>query len=227
VLFDLFHTLVRVPPAPDTGTYTWDELGVSQSDWQRVLFADRPGRGIGRVRDPVEGFRLLAHEIDPTIPMERIERAALRRVARFDRTLETPEPAVVDALSRLRAHGVKIALVSNAGFDEIGAWPRSPLAPHFDATIFSCEVGAAKPDRAIYEHALRGVGVAAADAVFVGDGGSDEHRGARAVGLQPVIVTRYASTLWPEKIAELRPHADHAFEDVAAFADHVVAGGRP
>lgn len=227
VLFDLFHTLVNVRPAADTQTYTWDELGVSQHDWERVLFADRPGRAVGRVSDPVEGFRLLAHEIDPSIPLERIERAALRRVARFDLTLETPDPAVVDALVRLRRAGTKVALVSNAGFDEIGAWPRSPLAPHFDATVFSCDVAVAKPDAAIYRHALDRIGVAAEDAVFVGDGGSDEHRGARAVGLRPVIVTRLAASIWPEKVAARRVHADHAFDDVVAFTDHVLGEETP
>jgi putative hydrolase of the HAD superfamily len=133
----------------------------------------------------------------------------------------------VDAVRRLRRHGMKIALVSNAGADEVGAWPRSPFAPHFDAAVFSCDVGAVKPDPAIYEHALRAVGVAAEEAVFVGDGGSDEHRGARAVGLQPVIVTRYAAALWPEAVAARRVHADHAFEDVPEFVDRLLGRTGP
>jgi putative hydrolase of the HAD superfamily len=226
VLFDLFHTLVQVRPSADTNSYTWDDLGVSQADWERVLFNDRPGRAVGAVRDPVEGFRMLAHEIDPAIPLDRIERAALRRVARFEHHVANPEPEVVDAVARLKRAGMRIALVSNAGFDEIGAWPRSPLAPHFDATVFSCDVGVAKPDAAIYEHALERVGVPARDAVFVGDGGSDEHRGARAVGLTPVIVTRMAASIWPSKVADRRRHADHEFHDVVAFADHVLGERR-
>src|SRR5262245_22002267 len=151
VLFDLFHTLVQVQPSPDTGAHTWFDLGIPQETWERVLFEDRPGRGVGRVRDPVEGMRLLAHQVDPAIPMATIERTARRRMERFDRTLVDAEPRVVGALARLRGAGVRIALVSNAGFDEIGAWPRSPLAPHFDATVFSCAVGVAKPDAGIYE----------------------------------------------------------------------------
>lgn len=224
VLFDLFHTLVQVRPSADTGAHTWFDLGVAREDWERVLYEDAPGRAVGRTRDPVDGMRRLAHAIDPSIPLSRIERAARRRLERFDRTLETVEPSVTDAVARLRAAGTRIALVSNAGFDEIGAWPRSPLAPLFDAAVFSCEVGCAKPDRAIYEEALERIGVAAADAVFVGDGGADEHRGARAVGLRPVLVTGLID-LPPERWAARRAHADHEFEDVARFADHVLGGG--
>jgi len=217
VLFDLFHTLVSVRPSADTGGHTWHDLGVSHEAWETVLFADRPGRAVGRTRDAFEGMRLLAHEIDPSIPLHRIERAARRRIQRFDRTLADPEPSVTDAVRRLRAAGARTALVSNACFDEIGAWPRSPLAPLFDATVFSCEIGRIKPDREIYETALARIGVAAADAVFVGDGGSDEHRGAREAGLRTVLVTRLAA-LPPERLAARRAHADHEFEDVETFA---------
>jgi len=226
VLFDLFHTLVQVQPSPDTRQHTWHDLGVTQDEWYRVLFEDRPGRALGRVRDPVEGMRMLVDGIDPSIPHERVARAALRRVERFDRTLESVPETTTAAVARLRAAGFRIALVSNAGWDEIGAWPRSPLAPHFDATVFSCDVGVVKPDPAIYEHALRRVGVAADEAVFVGDGASDEHRGARALGLRTVLVTRLGS-LTPERVAERRAHADEVHDDVETFAERLLgANGR-
>jgi FMN phosphatase YigB (HAD superfamily) len=55
--------------------------------------------------------------------------------------------------------------------------------------------------------------------LFVGDGGSDEHRGARAVGIRSVLVTRLLATWWPERVAERRTHADWEFEDVPAFVE--------
>jgi hypothetical protein len=85
VLFDLFHTLVQVQPSPDTNAHTWFDLGIAREDWERVLYEDRPGRAVGRTRDPVEGMRMLAHAVDPTIPLARIEAAARRRMERFDR----------------------------------------------------------------------------------------------------------------------------------------------
>jgi putative hydrolase of the HAD superfamily len=61
--------------------------------------------------------------------------------------------------------------------------------------------------------------VHAKDAVFVGDGGSDEHRGARAAGISPVLVTRFLSMYWPEKMEERKAHADWIFDDVPAYVD--------
>ena len=224
VLFDLFETLVSVRPDPVRETYTWHELGISREAWLREHFADHAGRAVGKVRDPIESLRLVAHAIDPTIPMDRIERAALMRVERFANALEEPEPRIVDAVERVRRTGARVALVSNALFEEVEAWPRSPLAQHFDAAVFSCDVGIAKPERGIYEAALSRIDIPARDAVFVGDGDSDEHRGARAVGLTPILVTRFAAHRG-EQIVERRRPVDHEFDDVVAFADHLVADG--
>lgn len=222
VLFDLFHTLVHVRADPDSKRYTWDDLGVSQADWERALYADRVGRATGKVRDPVEGIRGLVHDINPTIPVDRIADAALRRMARFERHVAAPDAEQVEAVRRLHRRGVKIALVSNAAWDEISAWDRSPFAEFFHAAIFSCDVGVVKPDRRIYEIALERIGCGPADAVFVGDGGADEHRGAKALGMRTVLVTRYAEETWPGVTAKRRPHADHHCHDVATFADHLL-----
>ena len=136
--------------------------------------------------------------------------------------MRNPEPDVVDAVRRLRRSGRRLALVSNAGFDEIGGWGASPLAEHFDAVVFSCEVGMAKPDAGIYEHALARVGVTASESLFVGDGGSDEHRGARRVGLRTALVTRYLAESLPGLVAERRLHADEHHEDVPSLADRLL-----
>jgi FMN phosphatase YigB (HAD superfamily) len=45
--------------------------------------------------------------------------------------------------------------------------------------------------------------------VFVGDGGSDELQGARAVGLRTVFVSGVIEELWPERIEPRRAVADH------------------
>jgi putative hydrolase of the HAD superfamily len=83
--------------------------------------------------------------------------------------------------------------------------------------VFSYQVGVRKPDARIYARALDALGVAPADAIFVGDGGSDEHRGARALGMRTVLVTRLAGAWLPDVLAARRVHADWEFDDVAAF----------
>jgi putative hydrolase of the HAD superfamily len=219
VLFDLFDTLIRAITTDGTEPPTWEELGIPIEAWQRRWFDNRDGRAIGRVADPLEALRVVVHDIDPSIPMERIARASERRVRRFARSLVQVDAAVVGAVERLRASGVRTALVSNACVGEVEAWPQSPLAPHFDAALFSCEIGVAKPDRAIFETALARLGVDASDAIFVGDGASDEHRGARAAGLRTALVTRFAHDRWAHAMPERRKLVDWTFDDVPAFVE--------
>jgi putative hydrolase of the HAD superfamily len=221
VLFDLFHTLVSVPrPGGEFGPTVAAALGIpdAHAEFQRRYYDDDVlDRCRGRVRDPREILRTLAHGLDPTISEDRITEALGWRRRRFEHGLVAVEPAILAALDRLRAAGVRTALVSDAGYDDVEAWERSPLVDRIDATVFSFELGARKPEPAIYRHALRSVGVEPSDALFVGDGGSDEHRGARAVGMGAVLVTRLLSYAWPDAAAARRAHADWEFADVPEF----------
>ena len=219
VLFDLFHTLALVPPPAEVGDPTIPEiLGLSSAEFQRKYYEeDVLGRCLGHIHDDVEAMRLIARSIDPTVSEERILAAVESRRRRFESSLIGIERPILAALDRLSAAGVRMALVSDAGADDVACWARSPLRSRLDAVVFSYEVGVRKPDPRIYKHALDALGVRPDESIFVGDGGSDEHRGARAVGLPTVLVTRYLRMWWPERVAERRPHADWEFEDVAAF----------
>jgi len=221
VLFDLFHTLASVPPPGLSGEIPIPEiLGVCETEWRRLYYDDDVlGRCLGRVHDPVEAMRLVTHRLDPTVDEERIQAAVESRLRRFEIGLVRIEERVLEALDRLRSAGIRTALVSDAGADDVESWFRSPLKERLDATVFSYRLGIRKPDRRIYEHALDQIGVYAEEAMFVGDGGSDEHRGARATGMSTVLVTRFAKQWWPEKIEERRAHVDWEFEDVPAFVD--------
>ena len=232
VLFDLFHTLVCVPPPALVGEQTVPEiLGVAPDEWHRLYYHDDVlGRCLGRVLDGVEAMRLVTHSIDPTVDEERILAAVESRRRRFEIGLVEVEDAMLAALDRLRSAGIRTAIVSDAGADDVESWSRSPLGSRVDATFFSYRLGYRKPDPRIYLHALQAVGVPPADAIFVGDGGSDEHRGARAVGMGTVLVTKLYSIWAPQDIEARRPHADWEFEDVPAFVEalglgaHTVAG---
>jgi putative hydrolase of the HAD superfamily len=219
VLFDLFHTLAGVPPPAFAGEAPVpDILGVSAAEWQRRYYEDDVlGRCVGRVVDSVDAMRLVTHSIDPTVPEERILAAVASRRRRFEAGLLEIEEGILSALERLRAAGIRTALVSDAGADDVECWPRSPLCERLDAVVFSYQVGVRKPDPRMYECALDAIGARPDTAIFVGDGGSDEHRGARAVGMKTALVTRLVALWWPETIAARRAHADWEFEDVPAF----------
>lgn len=214
VFFDLFHTLVDVAAAPGaSGRYTADILGVGRERWNAACFSDH--HALCSPSDQLQVVRTLAHSIDPTIPMARIEQAALERQRRFDHALCHVEDEVLAVLGQLRERGLRLALISNASSGEVSAWPRSPLAGYFDMALFSCACGWKKPQPQIYELALTGLGVRPGQTLFVGDGGSDEHLGARRCGLHSVLLTRYLSAA---TAARRRIHADSEVASLGGLA---------
>jgi putative hydrolase of the HAD superfamily len=221
VIFDLFHTLACVPTPVSQGELPVHEiLGVSSSEFQRCYYdEDIIGRALGRVKDSVEAMRLVARMLDPAVADDRVLAAVESRRRRLETGLVCIDDAMLQALDRLRAAGIRTGLVSDAGADDVECWHRSPLTSRLDTVVFSFEVGVRKPDARIYRYALEALGVLPADTIFVGDGGSDEHNGARAVGMDTVLVTRFLMRWWPDKVAGRRPHADWEFEDVPAFVD--------
>lgn len=215
VCFDLFHTLIDVGRSPGTpGRYTADILGLDREDWNDACFS--AAHDICQPTDYREVVRQLAHSLDPSIPLSLVDEAAEERKARFDYTLCNIEPGVIDTLQRLRERGFRLALISNASSGEVVAWPQSPLAGCFDSAVFSCHCGHAKPDAGIYQHALQQLGVAAAEAAFVGDGGSNEHVGASALGMHSILLTHYVSErLDANVLARRRAQARYAISDLS------------
>jgi HAD superfamily hydrolase (TIGR01509 family) len=99
----------------------------------------------------------------------------------------TPYPDTAAVLKGLHRQGIKTAVVSNIAFDVRPAFGAIGVADCVDEFVLSFEVGAIKPDAAIFEAALTRLGVEAERAVMVGD--SDEaDGGARAVGCGFVLV---------------------------------------
>jgi putative hydrolase of the HAD superfamily len=107
-----------------------------------------------------------------------------------DTALGSPRPQVLSALSRLVSGGVRLGLLSNAHEREIRGWRSSPLSSFFDVASFACHIGHTKPQVSAYRHVLEALSVRPEDALYTGDGASDELRGARAVGVGTVVFMR-------------------------------------
>jgi putative hydrolase of the HAD superfamily len=99
-------------------------------------------------------------------------------------------PEVPDVLARLRAGGARLAVVSNWDVSLHDVLERTGLRPLVDAVVISAELGVAKPDPAIFRAALRRLGATADGAVHVGDSLEHDVAGARAAGLEAVLVVR-------------------------------------
>lgn len=219
VCFDLFHTLVDVAAVPDAvGRFTADVLGVDRAQWNRVCFSD-----LHEIRRPtVHGdvIEVLARALLAEASAADIAQATRERQRRFDYALTHIEAETIETLQRLRAAGLRLALVSNASTGEVAAWSRSPLAPCFDAAVFSCACGFAKPELQIYQLAAEQLGVDVSRCLFVGDGGSDEHEGAARAGMYPILLTRFVGSRLPaDELARRRGYARGEISHVAKLTD--------
>lgn len=214
IVFDLFHTLTAVDVTSPKEPTTAEVLGVPRHAWSDQLLIHSRERLIGAVRDPYVINRRMARAIDPTIPDEIIRAATLQRLARFAHTLTHIPAPVPSVLARLRQRGMLLGLLSNADAGEAAAWDRSPIAGLFHSVVFSCNAGYAKPDHEIFGISLRELGVAAEEAIFVGDGGSNELEAAREVGMTAVMAAGIARRIWPERIRGRVAQADYVIESL-------------
>lgn len=125
---------------------------------------------------------VVADELQTPLPLDLVLDALLAAI-RF-----RPYPEVPDALARLRADGVRLAVVSNWDVSLHDVLERTDLRRLVDAVVISAVEGVAKPDPAIFRIALAKLGVS--DAVHVGDSLEHDVAGARAAGLEAVLVVR-------------------------------------
>jgi len=93
-------------------------------------------------------------------------------------------------LESLRSRGIKTGVVANSWPDPAGLLRADVeaygLAGLLDVLVFSEEVGVAKPQPAIFLHALEQLEVEPFDAMFVGDRLETDVQGAAAVGMTTV-----------------------------------------
>jgi len=113
-------------------------------------------------------------------------------------------PGVPQALTRLRAAGLRLVVVSNADGTVEEGLTRAGLRGHLDAVVDSQVIGFEKPDPRIFAHALELFGSDPARTLHVGDFYAADVAGARAAGVHAVL---------------LDPHGDWGEPDCATARD--------
>jgi putative hydrolase of the HAD superfamily len=168
------HRAVRatwreVDEARERGEERWGGPGGEAGFWRRFVAAVYARVGGGEMPDPLLAG-LIAH---------------------FRQELNwTLYPEVPSALAALRAMDLKLVVVSNWDSSLPSLLARLGLGDAFDDVIASAVVGASKPDRGIFDEALRRAGVAPVAALHVGDSLVDDYHGARAAGLHALLLDR-------------------------------------
>lgn len=104
-----------------------------------------------------------------------------------------PAPGAREALRELREGGIRTGVVSNFDHRLTGLLQGLGLAPQIEVVIRPADAHAAKPDPQIFGCALRLLGVAPSEAVYVGDDAELDMAGAQAAGLSAIDASSLAT----------------------------------
>jgi putative hydrolase of the HAD superfamily len=99
---------------------------------------------------------------------------------------------VRESLAKVKEMGYTMGLISNISSHRAGWLREIELTPFFDMMALSCELGVAKPARAIYLAAAEGLGVKPEECVFVDDV-PPYVQAARNLGMATVRINRFGS----------------------------------
>jgi FMN phosphatase YigB (HAD superfamily) len=202
IVFDFHHTLVHGGDAAAWLQTAWDDLGRGGN----------PRAGLGpQAYEKAVAFldRLWEHarDVDPDNTRD-LDSGRHREV--FDRTVERATgigAELSDALYRsmhlqwdtyddtlpvltaLRDVGVRVALLSNVGYDLGAILERTKIAPLLDGTVMSFSHGVVKPDVVIFQRALDVLGLPASEVLMVGDAWRDD-AAAAALGIRTLVLPR-------------------------------------
>lgn len=100
----------------------------------------------------------------------------------------TADPEAAPALTLAREAGLGAAVISNSNGSVRSILDGLGLTRHLDFVIDSFEVGVEKPDARIFQLGLERAGLAPHEVVYVGDLYSVDVLGARAVGMDAVLL---------------------------------------
>jgi len=152
-----------------------------------VMAARDSAEGLGANERPLYGWwRDIFTKVWPDRPDLAEEMYRSFRANRFDRAFAD----VVPALEALRGMGMPMGILSNFGTGLEELLRDRGLRDYFDFVVVSAVVGVAKPDPAIFDHAAAAAGQPRSRLLYVGDHFGDDVAGARAAGLDVVLIDR-------------------------------------
>jgi putative hydrolase of the HAD superfamily len=218
VVFDMYGTLT-----PSWPRSYWDEqkrscagpLGIPADVWVEELDATWHERICGHYGGLSETLAAVAARLGFSPTEAQLAAAVADRHASY-RGFQRLRPDALETLRRLRASGLKLALVSDCTAELPETWEALELAELFDATVFSSRERTRKPDPRLFRAAAERLGVAPEQCLYVGDGGGDELAGSAAVGMLPVLL---AGQDWADNHAPGRPEQEWSGLRIATLSE--------
>lgn len=196
VIFDLDDTLVDQKTAAQSAVVVWaQEHGLVGPEvverWAAISNAHYE-RYQAREITFAEQRRVRTREfLDIDVDDEQADALFAGYLERYEAGWTTFDDAV-PALRRARDQGLTVAILTNGDHDhQTVKLERLGLAGEVDVLIASSTLAAGKPDPRAFTETLSRIGVAAEQALMVGDSLENDVEGALGAGVAAVLLDRY------------------------------------
>jgi putative hydrolase of the HAD superfamily len=201
LFLDALGTLVALePPAPRLREQLEEQFGahVTTDQAQRAISAEisyyrahlqlaRDDESLAQLRRECAGVLRDALPTTPTLVEVSAEQMVPVLLASLEFSLFADARP---ALQAARARGLALVVVSNWDVSLHEVLGRLGIDSLVDGIVTSAEVGARKPSPEVFRRALELAGADPADAVHVGDSLKEDVVGARAAGIEPILLVR-------------------------------------
>jgi putative hydrolase of the HAD superfamily len=190
------------------------------AEWQHVLEAMHDDVALGRI--PIHESRIIRYRHFYDLAGAPVDRAEAEGIAanHIQTYMGSRRivPGAVALMEIVRQHARTAVVTNNTVIEQDEKLETFGLWPHVDALITSEECGVAKPDPAIFRSALERLGVAAHEAVMVGDSWANDIVGAANIGMRAIWLNRHGESCPdPAMATEVT-----SFEPVARTAELVL-----
>jgi len=197
ILFDVYGTLF--------------EIGDKRAPFRQLIHIGvRQGRAAGSedarciMAQPL-GLKQAAGRLG--IQLTAADHARLESDLQAELASVAPFADTLPVLHALKQRGFKLGLCSNLALD-YAAPVRSLLPFALDATVWSFDAGAIKPDAAIYAQACAQLGCKAGEVLMVGDTIAADVEGPHAFGMQALLLDRQGRSAREDALSSLSALCD-------------------
>jgi putative hydrolase of the HAD superfamily len=195
VVLDLWNTLAHHPDGTNPLERLGRALGVSRRPgWVRTL------AGVSMVR----AYASLEEALPDIEKAFGLDADRSRRGRAVDAWSDADAsaalfPDVGPALRTLRDRGHPLALLSNTQSFDLSVLHRTGLANLLDVIHLSCDTGVLKPAPEAFHGVVEALGASASETLMVGDSHVDDVQGARAAGLNAILLRRSVAPRAPRR----------------------------
>jgi HAD superfamily hydrolase (TIGR01549 family) len=207
ILFDLDGTLrLHTPMGSEVFNNYAISLGVPlhsedmarAARWEHYYFANSPEIKVDKTKYISQKFehdsfwinfgkrRLIVLGCSPAQAEELAPQFSAHMAENYKPQVHMPKDAC-DTLAKLKEAGFLLGMVSNRDKPFDDELKEMGLHEFFQFTLAAGEVNSYKPDRAIFDEAIKRAGTFASETMYVGDNYFADIVGSRRAGLQPVL----------------------------------------